>query len=72
MFLSEPKDRKSKAVLTPHINGNHFSFCLASETRLDFREGDDDCSFTGCASAFSSDLRGGVKCELLKNALFSV
>ena len=46
-------------------------FCLASETGLDFREGD-DCSLTGFASAFSSDLRGGVKCELLKNALFSV
>lgn len=73
IFLSEPKDRKRKAVLTPHIIGNHFSFCLASETQcLDFRARDDDCSLTGFTSAFSSDWRGGVKCELLKNALFSI
>ena len=71
MFLSKPKDRKSKAVLTPPRKWKPLSFCLASETGLDFREGD-DCSLTGFASAFSSDLRGGVKCELLKNALFSV
>lgn len=62
----------AKLCSPPHVTGNHFSFCLASETRLSFRERDDDCSLTGFTSAFSSDLRGGVKCELLKNALFSV